>query len=113
MSLLRQRALVILVVELRLHPVVGAVAAQRFLIFLADEWILHPVRDRAATLRNVHGGVVDMGLARGPWLAPGIVRPEPGGEAQRLLRGAEMLVEPARAARRRRHQADRLVVDAL
>src|SRR5262245_2099484 len=112
-SFLWQLALVILVVELRLHPVVGAVAAQGLFVFAADERVLHPIRDGGAAFGNVHGGVIDMGLARRSGLAAGIVRTEPGGEAQRLLRGAEMLVEPAGAAGRCRDHADRLVIDAL
>src|SRR5262249_61065767 len=52
-------------------------------------------------------------LAGRAGFAAGIVGPEPGGEPQWILGGAEMLVVPARAARRRRHHAHRLVVDAL
>src|SRR5215813_4852887 len=112
-SLLRQLAFVVLVVEFRLHPVFGAVAPQGLVVFLADVRIFHPVRNRRAAFGDVHSGVVDMSLARRTGLAPGIVRPEPGGEPQRLLGRAEMLMEPAGAAGRRRHHADRLVVDAL
>src|SRR5215472_13403368 len=112
-SLLRQFALVVLVVELRVHPVLRAVAPERLGVFLGDEGVLHPVRDRRATLGEVHAGVVDVLLARRTGFAPRIVRAEPGGEPQRLLGGAEVLVEPARAAGCRRHHADRLVVDPL
>src|SRR5262245_28319257 len=112
-SFLRQFALVVLIVVLGLHAVLDALAAQPLVVFRLDEGVLHPIRDRAAAFRDVHRGVVDLGLAGRAGLATGIVRAEPGGQPQRLLRGAEMLVEPARAARRRRHHADRLVVDAL
>src|SRR5204863_55264 len=43
----------------------------------------------------------------------GVVRAEPGGEAERVFRYAEVLVVPARAAGRGAHHPDRLVVDAL
>src|SRR3984957_7861725 len=111
--LLRQFALVVLVVELRVHAVGRAVALERLDVFLGDVRILHPVRDGRAAFGDVHGGVVDVLLAGRAGLAAGIVRAEPGGEPQRLFRGAEVLVEPACAARRRGHHADRLVVDAF
>src|ERR1700722_13292985 len=109
--LLRQFALVVLVVELRVHAVLRAVALERLDIFLGDVGVLHPIRDGRAAFVDVHGGVVDVLLAGRAGLAAGIVRAEPGGEPQRFLRGAEMLVEPARAAGRCRHHADRLIVD--
>src|SRR3979409_1508654 len=102
-----------LLVELALHPARHVLGLELSLVFRADEGVLHPIRDGAAALGNIHGGVVGVLFAGGAWLAAGIVRPEPGGEPQRVFRGAEMLVVPARAARRRRHHADRLVVDAL
>src|SRR5262249_3690741 len=102
-----------LLVEVGLHPARHALGLELGLVFGADEGVLHPVRDRGAALRYVHRGVVGVLLARRPGLAAGIVRPEPGGQSQRLLGGAEMLVVPARSAGRRRHHADRLVVDAL
>src|SRR5690348_18326840 len=54
-----------------------------------------------------------MFLARRSRLAPGIVRAKPCGEAERVLRCAEMLVKPARAAGRGRHHANRLVIDTF
>src|SRR5262249_32959166 len=110
---LRQFARVVLVVILGLHPVLGAFALEGLAVLLCDVWIFHPVRDGRAALGNVHRGVVDVLLAGRAGLAAGVVRAEPGGQAQRLLRAAEMLVEPARAAGRGRDHADRLVVDAL
>src|SRR5215813_13503783 len=73
-SLLRQFALVVLVVELRIHPVLRAVAPERLGVFLGDEGVLHPVRDRRATLGEVHAGVVDVLLAQRTGFAPRIVR---------------------------------------
>src|SRR5690348_2121188 len=95
---LRQLALVVLVVELRVHAVLRPVALEDLGIFLGDEGILHPVGNRRAALGDVHSGVVDVLLAGRAGLAARIMRAEPGGEPQRLLRGAEMLVKPARAA---------------
>src|SRR5690242_14092054 len=112
-SFLRQFALVVLVVELRVHAVLAAVALEGLGVFLGDEGVLHPVGNRAAALRNIHAGVVGVDLAGRAGLAAGRVGPEPGGETQRVLGGAEMLVKPARPARRRRHHADRLIVDPL
>src|SRR5262249_325490 len=112
-SLLRQFALVVLVVELGVHPVRRAVALERLGVFPGDEGVLHPIRDRRAAFGDVHAGVVDVLLARRAGFAARIVRAEPGGEPQGFLGGAEVLVEPARAARRRRHHADRLVIDPL
>ena len=78
----------------------------------ADERVLHPVRDGGAALGDVHRGVVGVLLAGRARLAAGIVRAEPGGQPQRVLRGAEMLVDtsarrpappsPCRPARSRR-----------
>src|SRR3954471_19935596 len=86
---LRQLALVALLVELRIHAVLRAVADQRLGIFLGDERVLHPIRDGAAALRDVHAGVVGMGLAGRAGLAAGRMRPEPGRQPQRILRHAE------------------------
>src|SRR5262249_10335868 len=95
--LLRQLALVVLVVILGLHPVPGAFALERRAVFLGDVWIFHPVGNRRAALGNVHRRVVDVLLAGGTRLAARIVRTEPRSEAQRLLGAAEVLMEPARA----------------
>src|SRR5580692_11545676 len=112
-SFLRQQAPVIALVIFRPHAVLGAFALHSLGIFLAQERILHVVGDRGAAFGNIHRGVVGVLLAGGAGLAAGIVRAEPGGEAERFLRGAEVLVIPARAAGRRRHHANRLVVDAF
>src|SRR3954469_11048423 len=111
--LLRQLALVVLVVVLGLHAVLDTFAAQPLVVLRLDVRILHPIRDGAAAFGDVHRGVVDVLLAGRAGLAARIVRAEPRGQPQRLFRGAEVLVEPARATRRRRYQANRLVVDAL
>src|SRR5580704_7562710 len=110
---LRQLALVVLVVELRVHAVGGAFPRQDLVVFLDDERIFHPVGDGAAAFGDVHAGVVGVGFAGRAGLAAGIVRSEPRGEPQWLLRAAEVLVVPARPAGCRRDEADRLVVDAL
>src|SRR6266851_4753667 len=110
---LRQLALVVLVVELRLHAVDYALAREGLDVLPGDERVLHPVGDGGAAFGDVHGGVVGMDLAGGAGLATRIVRAEPGGEPQRLAGCAEMLVVPARATRRRRDEANRLVVDPL
>src|SRR5262245_31459972 len=102
-----------LLVELGLHPARHAFRLKLALVLGADEGVFHPIGDRGAAFGDVHGGVIGVLLARWSGLATGIVRSEPGGQPQRLLRRAEMLVVPARAARRRRHHADGLVVDAL
>src|SRR5579872_6316800 len=112
-SLLRQFALVVLVVVLRAHAVLHALVDQALVVFLLDVRVFHPIRDGAAAFRNIHRGVVDVLLAGRAGLAARIVRTEPSGETKRLLRGAEVLVEPARAAGRRRDEADRLVINAL
>src|SRR5208282_3242907 len=112
-SFLRQQAAIIALIIFRAHAVLGALALHPFRVFLAQERILHVIGDRSAAFRNVHGRVIDVLFAGRSGLAPGIVRPEPGGEAERLFRRAEMLVVPACAAGRRGHHADRLVVDAL
>src|SRR5208282_5060860 len=95
------------------HAVVDAGTFERRGVFLADERILHPIGYRGPALVDVHRGVIDMRLAGRTWLAPRRIGAEPGGQAERLLGDAEMLVVPARAARRCRNHADRLVIDAL
>src|SRR4051794_13727747 len=102
-----------LLVEIGLHPARHSLCLELRLVFRADEGIFHPVRDRGAAFGNVHGGIVRMLLSRRSRLAAGTVRSKPGRQPQRILRGAEMLVIPARAARRRRYHSHRLVVDAL
>src|SRR3984893_328813 len=102
-----------LLVKGAFHPARHALGLEPGLVLLADEGILTRVRDRGPAFGNVHGGVVGVLLAGRAGLAPGIVRAEPGGQPQRILRGAKMLVIPARAARRRRHHPDRLVIDPL
>src|SRR5437016_4228904 len=78
-----------LLVEFGLHSARHAFGLELGLILRADEWILHPVRDGGAPLGDVHGRVVGMLLARRARLAPGIMRPEPGSEPERVFRGAE------------------------
>src|SRR5580704_11388177 len=112
-SFFRQQSSVIALVIFRPHAVLGAFALHGLGVFAAQEWILHVIGDRGAAFWNIHRGIIGVLLAGRPGLAAGIVRAEPGGEAERFLRGAEMLVIPARAARRRRHHADRLVVDTF
>src|SRR4030088_3123428 len=68
-SLLRQLALVTLVVELRVYAVLRAIADQGLGIFLGDERVFHPIRNGAAAFRDVHAGVVDVGFARRAALA--------------------------------------------
>src|SRR5262249_61251140 len=104
--------LVILVVVFGLHPVLDTLAAQALVVLGFDIRVFHPIGDGGAAFGEVHAGVVDMSLAGRAGLAARRMRPEPGGQSQRLLGGAEMLVIPPRPARRRRHHADRLVVDA-
>src|SRR3984957_2558693 len=108
-----QQAPIIALVIFRPHAVLGALALHGLAVFLPQERILHVIGDRRAAFRNIHRRVIGVLLAGRAGLAAGIVRPEPGGEAERFFRGAEMLVIPARAARRRRHHADRLIVDAF
>src|SRR5260370_26102663 len=110
---LRQLALEVLVVELRLHAVDHALAREGLHVLLGDERVFHPVGDGCAAFGDVHGGIVGMDLAGRARLAARIVGAEPGGEAQGITGCAEMLVVPARAAGRRRDEADRLVGDAL
>src|SRR5579864_1451054 len=112
-SFFRQQPAVVALVIFRPHAVLGAFALHGLGVFATQERILHVIGDRGAAFGNIHRGVIGVFLAGRAGLAAGIVRAEPGGEAERFLRGAEMLVVPARAARRRRHHADRLVVDAL
>src|SRR5215470_2276907 len=88
-------------------------AVVALIIFLPQKRILHVIGDRGAAFGNIHRRVVDMFLARRSRLAAGIVRAEPCGEAERVLRCAEMLMKPACATGRRRHHADRLVIDAF
>src|SRR5712671_3317548 len=110
---LRQLALVVLVVELRLHAVDHALTREGLHILLGDERVFHPVGDGRAAFGDVHGGIVGMNLAGRAGLAARIVGAEPGGEPQRITGRAEMLVVPARATGRRRDKTDRLVVDPL
>src|SRR5580700_518520 len=112
-SFFRQQAPIIALVIFRPHAVLGALALHGLGVFLPQERILHVIGDRGAAFGNIHRRVIGVLLAGRAGLAAGIMRAEPGGEAESLFRGAEMLVVPARAARRRRHHADRLVVDAL
>src|ERR1700744_1187448 len=102
-SFFRQQPAIIALVIFRTHAVLGAFAFHPLGVFLAQERIFHVIGDRGAAFRDVHRRIVGMLLARRAGLGAGIVRTEPGGEAERLLRRAEMLVIPARAARRRRH----------
>src|SRR5580692_8686064 len=81
------------------HAVLDAGLAQRLGIFRADERGLHRIGDGGAALVEIDGAVIGMCLAGRPGLAARCVGAEPGGEAERLLRHAEMLMEPARAAR--------------
>src|SRR6478672_8553109 len=89
-----------LLIEFALHPARHALGLQLGFVFRADEGVFHPVRDGAAAFRNVHRGVIGVFLAGRAGLAAGIVRAEPRGQPQRILRRAEMLVKPARAAGR-------------
>src|SRR5688572_27726116 len=100
-----------LLVETRLHPAGYAFRLELGLILRVDEGVFHPVRNGGAALGNIHAGVVDVLFAGRAWLATRIVRSEPCRQPQRLLRGAEMLVIPARAAGSSRYHADRLIVD--
>src|SRR5258708_18636921 len=100
-------------VPARVHAVRHAALLQRLRVFPADERVLHPVGNGSSALGNVDRGVVGVFLARRAGVAAGVVRAEPGGEAERVLGHAEVLVVPARAAGGRRPHADRLVVDAL
>src|SRR5262245_45916696 len=102
-----------LLVEVILHPVLRAFRLELGGEFLAQIWILHVVRDRRSALRNIHGRIVGVLFAGRAGLAARIVRAEPGGEPEALLGRVEVLVKPARAARRRRHHAELGVVDAL
>src|SRR5262245_13434760 len=102
-----------LLVEFGLHPARHAFRLELGLVLGADEGVFHPIGDCGAAFGDIHGGGVGVLLAGWSGLAARIVRSEPGSQPQRLLRRAEMLVVPARAARRRRHHADGLVVDAL
>src|SRR5580704_18196515 len=112
-SFFGQQSPIIALVIFRPHAVLGAFALHGLGIFAAQERILHVIGDRRAAFRNIHRGVIGVLLARRAGLAAGIVRAEPCGEAECFLRGAEMLVIPARAAWRRRYHTDRLVIDAL
>src|SRR5262249_24210693 len=102
-----------LLVEVGLHSARHPFLLELRLVFSADEGVFHPVWDRRAALGDIHRGVVGVLLAGRARLAARIVRPEPGRQPQRILRRAEVLVVPARAAGGRRHHADGLVVDAL
>src|SRR5438552_12550679 len=99
-------------VEFGVHSARHPFRLELCLVLGADEGIFHPVWDRAAPFGDIHRGVVGVLLAGRAGLATRIMRPEPGGQAQRLLRRPEVLVVPARAAGRSRHHANRLVVDA-
>src|SRR2546430_5660008 len=90
-----------------------AALRERFPVFLADERVLHPVRNGGSAVGNVDRGVVGVFCPRRAGIAAGVVRAEPGGEAERVFRYAEVLVVPARAAGSGAHHPDRLVVDAL
>src|SRR6202140_3550134 len=109
-SFFREQPAVIALVIFRPHAVVGTFALHGLGVFLPQERILHVIGDRGAAFRNVHGRIIAVLLAGRAGFASGIVRPEPGGEAERLLGRAEMLVVPACAAGRRRYHADRLVI---
>src|SRR5262249_49934384 len=113
LSFLRQQAAIIALVIFGPHPVFRAFLPHAFGIFPAQEWILHVIGDGGAALGNVHRRIVDMFLAGRSGLATRIVRSEPGGQSERLFRRSEMLMIPARAARRRRHHPNRLVIHAL
>src|SRR5205814_1779427 len=91
-----------------IHAAGDAVLPERLLVLPAQVRVFHPVRDRGPALGNVHAGVVDRLLAGRAGVAAGVVRTEPGGEAERVLRRGEVLVVPARAPGRRAHHADRL-----
>src|SRR5713226_9491147 len=99
---LRQLALVVLVVELRLHAVDHALAREGLDVLPGDERVFHPVGDGCAAFGDVHGGVVSMDLAGRAGLATRIVGAEPGGEPQRITGRAEMLVVLAYCNGRRR-----------
>src|SRR5690349_18396664 len=77
-----------------IHAAWNAIPLQRVLVLFADVRVFHPVGDRSAAFGDVHAGVVDRLLSRHARVAPGVVRAEPGGEAQGVLRPAEMLVVP-------------------
>ena len=100
-----------LLVPLGVHAAGYAVFFQRRLVFGTNIGILHPIGNGGAALVHVDGRVIGMLLARRAGIAAGIVRAEPGGQAEIVLRDAEMLVVPAIAAGRRRDHADRLVIE--
>src|SRR5437899_1696657 len=88
-----------------------AVLLEDLLVFPADEGILVPIGNGGATVADVDGALVDRLLAGTAGLVGAmIVGAVPADQAQLLLAGAEMGVEPVAAERRRRHHADRLVV---
>src|SRR3979411_2436863 len=90
-SLLRQLALVTLVVELRVHPILRAIADQGLGIFLGDERVFHPIRNGAATFRDVHAGVVDVGFAGGAGAGAGrSSRPGDCGRNQAVSRSGSL-----------------------
>src|SRR5580704_12596923 len=74
------------------HPALDAGARQGRRVLGTDERVLHPVRDRGAALVDVHAGVVDVRLAGRAGLASGRVGTEPGGQPERLLGDAEVLM---------------------
>ena len=95
-----------------LHAALDAVRLEDLLVFLADVGVLEPVGDRGAAFLQLHAGVVDVLLAGRAGIAAGVVRAEPGGQAERLVTDGVVPVIPARAAGRCRDEAELLVVDA-
>src|ERR1700747_3439474 len=112
-SFLRQQTAIVPLVIFRAHAVVGAIALEALGIFLTQERILHIIGDCAAAFGNIHRGIVGVLLAGRARFTAGIVRPEPGSEAERLFRRAEMLMIPARAAGRRRNHPELLIINTL
>src|SRR5207245_1169854 len=103
----RRRALI----ELRIHPAFNAFALERLGELLANVGILLVLGDRAAALAEIDRAVVHELLAGAAGLAGAlVVRAMPRRDAQAFLADAEMLVEPVARHRRRRNQADRLVI---
>src|ERR1700726_2766189 len=101
LSFLRQQAPIVALVIFGTHAVLGAFALHPLRVFLAQEQVLHVIGDGGAAFGNIHRRIVDVLFAGWPRLAARIVRTEPRGQPECLLRGAEMLMIPARPARRR------------
>src|SRR5437870_12600312 len=100
-------------VERRFHPGGDSLLVQRLLVLLTQERIFVIIGNGGAAILEVDRAVVDILFPRPAPATPRSVGSEPSGQAQRLLAGAEMRVEPVAAHRRGADHADRLVVLTL